>query len=274
MTHSRRDFVKWAGAVTGALAGGSAIGASSRAAGASNGADKPALGLIFPPKGRGAPEEGLAMYANEIRFVTTGLGLKTMTPDGYDAVVDHIGPAAKELADKGAQAVVLMGTSLSFYKGAAFNNRLTETMKQASGLPCVTMSTGIIEGLRAVGATRVAAATAYNDEVNGRLKAFLEESGFAVARVQGLGIEKVEDVLKVTQPQLIDFGTRVFNAAEGADSILVSCGGLRTLEILAPLEEKCKVPAVSSTPHALWAGVRLLGLSGRAPGYGSLLEKG
>ena len=275
MTHSRRDFVKLAGAITGALAGGATMsGPSARAADTVKDAEKPALGLIYPPKRSGAPEEGVEMYAKEIRFVTTGLGLKTMTPEGYDAVVDHIGPAAKELADKGAQAVVLMGTSLSFYKGAAFNNRLTETMKKASGLPCITMSTGIVEGLRAVGATRVAAATAYNDEVNGRLRVFLEESGFEVARTQGLGIEKIEDVLKVTQPQLIDFGARVFKAADRADSILVSCGGLRTLEILAPLEQKCHVPAVSSTPHALWAGVRLLGLSGRAPGYGSLLDKG
>ena len=265
MSHSRRDFIMMAGAATGALAGSRVRADEDK---------RPVLGLIYPPVRLGAPEEGLAMYGSQVRFVTTGLGLKTMTPDGYDAVLDRIGPAAKELAGEGAQAVVLMGTSLSFYKGAAFNDMLTETVHQASGLPAVTMSTGVVEGLRAVGAKRVAAATAYNDEVNGRLQAFLEESGFEVARVQGLGLEKVEDVNSVTQPQLIDFGAKVFEAAKGADSILVSCGGLRTLEILAPLEERCKVPAVSSMPHALWAGVRLLGLSGRAPGFGSLLSKG
>ena len=265
MSHSRRDFIIMAGAATGALAGSRVQADEDK---------RPVLGLIYPPVRLGAPEEGLAMYGSQVRFVTTGLGLKTMTPDGYDAVLDRIGPAAKELAGEGAQAVVLMGTSLSFYKGAAFNDMLTETVHQASGLPAVTMSTGVVEGLRAVGAKRIAAATAYNDEVNGRLQAFLEESGFEVARVQGLGLEKVEDVDSVTQPQLIDFGAKVFEAAKGADSILVSCGGLRTLEILAPLEERCKVPAVSSMPHALWAGVRLLGLSGRAPGFGSLLSKG
>ena len=48
---------------------------------------------------------------------------------------------------------------------------------------------------------------------------------------------------------------------------------LWTLELLAPLEQRGHVPVVSSTPHALWAGVRLLGLSGRAPGFGTLLSK-
>ncbi len=75
----------------------------------------------------------------------------------------------------------------------------------------------------------------------------------------------------MTQPQLIDFGAEVFASAPGADSLLVSCGGLRTLEILAPLEERCSAPAVSSTPHALYAGAKLLGLTGQVAGYGQLL---
>lgn len=233
----------------------------------------PKLGLIFPPAGRGVPEEGLAMYGDTVEFLVEGLGLATMTPDGYEAVVDRIGPTARKLAERGAEAIALMGTSLSFYKGQAFNERLTRTIHEATGLPAVTMSTAIIEGLQAVGAGRVAAATAYNDEVNGRLRAFLEEHGFEVGAVTGLGIERVEDIFSVTQPQLIDFSAEVFASAGDADSVLVSCGGLRTLEILAPVEERCRVPAVSSTPHALRAGVRLLGLNGRAPGFGTLLSQ-
>jgi arylmalonate decarboxylase len=54
--------------------------------------------------------------------------------------------------------------------------------------------------------------------------------------------------------------------------MLVSCGGLRTLELLEPLERRCGIPVVSSLPHALRAGVRLLGLSGRAAGFGKLME--
>lgn len=235
---------------------------------------KAKLGLIFPPAGRGVPEEGLALYGDEVEFLVEGLGLATMTPDGYDDVLDRIGPTAARLAARGAEAVVLMGTSLSFYKGRASNERLTDAIRTAAGLPAVTMSTAVIDGLEAVGARRIAAATAYNDEVNGRLRAFLEEHGFEVARVEGLGIEKVEDILTVTQPQLIDFSVAVFAAAADADSILVSCGGLRTLEILAPLESRCRAPAVSSTPHALRAGVRLLGMTGRAQGFGRLLGEG
>ncbi len=258
MNTSRRGFLQT-----------SALGVAGATLGRS--AD-PVLGLIFPVT-RPVPPEGLAMYPTGVRFITIGLGLKTMTPEGYDAVIDRIGPAGEQLAAQGANAVVLMGTSLSFYKGAAFNERLTETLKKATGLPATTMSTGVIEGLRAVGAKRVVAATDYDPEVNRRLQAFLGESGFEVLGVKGLGIEKVEDVDRVTQDGLLKFCVGVRETQPQANAILVSCGGLRTLEILAPLEQQGRIPAVSSTPHALLAGVRLLGLSGRAPGFGTLLSK-
>jgi arylmalonate decarboxylase len=258
MTHTRRQFL-----IT------SAVGIAGAAFAKS--AD-PTLGLIFPVT-RPVPPEGLAMYPTGVKFITLGLGLKTMTPEGYDAVIDRIGPVGEQLAKQGANAVVLMGTSLSFYKGAAFNDRLTETLKKATGLPAATMSTGVIEGLKTVGAKRVVAATAYDDEVNRRLQAFLKESGFEVLGVKGLGIEKVEDVDHVTQDGLLKFCVGVRETHPAANAMLVSCGGLRTLELLAPLEKRGHVPVVSSTPHALWAGVRLLGLSGRAPGFGTLLSK-
>jgi arylmalonate decarboxylase len=260
MITSRREFVKLA-----------SVGAAGTALDA---ATVPVLGLIFPPAGRGIPEEGLAMYPSSVKFLAEGLGLQTMTPAGYDAVIDRIPPVAQRLAKDGAQAITLMGTSLSFYKGAAFNLKLADTIRKATGLPATTMSTAVIDGLKAVGGHRVAVATAYNNEVNDRLRAFLKESGFEVLALKGLGIEKVEDINIVTQPQLIEFSAGVRESAPKADSMLVSCGGLRTLEILAPLEKRARVPVVSSTPHALWAGVRLLGLSGRAPGFGSLLAKG
>ena len=212
------------------------------------------------------------MYGDRLQWVTNGLGLETMTPDGYDAVIDLIPRAAEELAALGAEAIELTGTSLTFYKGEAFNQQLRETVTRASGLPATTMSNGVIDGLKAVGAQRVAVATAYNDEVNDRLRAFLLEHGLEPLVITGMGIEAVEDVDLVTQDYLLEFGARVHATAPDADSMLVSCGGFRTLELIPLLEAHTGVPVVSSTPHGLWAGARLVGLDGSAPGYGELLS--
>jgi arylmalonate decarboxylase len=232
----------------------------------------PVLGLIFPPAGRGVPEEGIAMYGERLRFVVTGLGVERITPEGFDSVLARIPAAAEELAAAGADAIELTGTSLTFYKGEAFNRQLCEIVSRTSGLPATTMSNGIIDALKAVGARQVAVVTAYNDEVNTRLRAFLREHGLEPVIVTGLGIEAIADVDRVTPGDLIEWGARVRASAPTADSLLVSCGGFRTLEIIAPLEARVGVPVISSMPHGLWAGARLVGLSGTAPGYGTLLS--
>jgi arylmalonate decarboxylase len=212
------------------------------------------------------------MYGKQLRFVVTGLGIERMTPESFDAALTRLPEAAKKLAAAGADAIELTGTSLTFYKGEAYNQQLREIVTQASGLKATTMSNGVIDGLKAVGAKRVAVATAYNDTVNDRLRAFLREHDLEALVVTGMGIEAMTDIDKVSQQDLLAFAARVRESAPAADSLLVSCGGFRTLELIAPLEARTGVPVISSMPHGLWAGARLVGLNGAVPGYGRLLS--
>lgn len=256
------------------LAGCAATVASAGFAGSTSAAEeKPLLGLILPPADRAVPEEGIAMYGERLSFVVTGLGIESMTPASFDAAQARIPAAAEYLARAGAQAIELMGTSLTFYKGEAYNRELREAVTRASGLPATTMSNGVIDGLKAVGAKRVAVATAYNDQVNERLRAFLLEHDIEPLVITGMGIEAMTDIDRVTQDDLLEFAVRVGESAPTADSLLVSCGGFRTLELIAPLEARTGVPVISSMPHGLWAGARLVGLSGVAAGFGSLLSR-
>jgi arylmalonate decarboxylase len=135
------------------------------------------------------------------------------------------------------------------------------------------MSNGVIDALKAVGARRVVAATAYNDEVNARLHAFLLEHGLEPVAITGMGLEAMTDVDKVTQQDLLEFSARVARSAAGADALLVSCGGFRTLELIAPLEARTGMPVISSMPHGLWAGAKLVGLDGAVSGHGALLSR-
>jgi arylmalonate decarboxylase len=108
--------------------------------------------------------------------------------------------------------------------------------------------------------------------VNNRLRQFLLDSGFEVSVVQGLGIDVVGEARNVSEADLVALGERVLAASAGADGILISCGGLRTLGVTEPLEAATGLPVVSSTPAAFWSAVRLVGHSGQTPGYGRLFE--
>jgi arylmalonate decarboxylase len=264
MSTSRRDFLKIG------VAGAATLGLNTRPGFAA----EPVLGLIYPPANYPVPPEARQLYPTGIRFLSEGVGLERMTAEEYDRVIVRVLPAAQKLAKAGATAISVMGTSLTFYKGARFNQDLIDAVKKETGLPATTMSTAIVKGLQAVGGRRIGVATAYTDDVNRRLKIFLEESGFEVLTIQGMNIVSFADAPPVTQDDVLKLAVRTRDSVPRADAMLISCGALRTIDILVPFEERCKLPVVSSNPHALWDAVRLAGLSGRAAGFGTLLAKG
>lgn len=257
---SRRQFLQAASA--GAVS--AALSASTK---------EPTLGMIFPPANYPVPPEARRLYPTGVRFLAEGVGLTKMTAEEYDRVFGRILPAAQKMAKEGANGISVMGTSLTFYKGAEYEHQLKVNVTKATGLPSTTMSTGIVEGLKVVNARKIAVATAYDEDVSHRLKVFLEESGFQVLSAKGLGIVSFKDRGPVTPDELLNFSASVYEGVPKADALVISCGALKTLDLIVPLEKRCKVPVVSSTPHALMASVRLVGLSGRVEGYGTVLEK-
>jgi arylmalonate decarboxylase len=209
----------------------------------------------------------------DVTFVPRGVGVRALTPEGYDPAMAAIVPAAEHLAKQNVDAIMVIGTSLTFYKGAAVHRRLLDDLRAATGLPVSTMSQAVIDGLRGVGAKKVAVATAYDGEVNRRLKGFLTDEGFAVGAIDGFGITEFGGPERMGAQDILDLGARVCEEAGGPEGLLISCGGLRTLGVARPFERQHGVPVVTSTQSAFWAAMRLVGESGKLTGYGRMLEE-
>ena len=260
---SRREFLKIAG-----IAGAYAFGSSAFGT-----ADEPALGLIFPPLNYPIPDDAKRLYPAGVRFLGNGVGLPGgMTVEGYEEAIPRVLPAAEALAKEGAKVISVFGSSLTFYKGAKFNEELIQKVTKLTGVPATTQSNGLVDGLRVANARRVAVATAYTDVVTERLRLFLGEHGFEVTFAKGLGYDRIPEGA-ATQEILFKLGKDVYANSKKADALVVSCGALKTLDLIVPLENEIKVPVVSSTPHGLMNGVRLLGVSPRAKGFGMVLAK-
>ncbi len=264
MSVSRRDFVKTATAATACTALSAPIFGL---------ANEPALGLIFPPKDYPIPPDARRLYPAGVEFLGDGVGLPGgMTVEGYEEALPRVVPVAEALARRGAKVISVFGSSITFYKGAKFNEEIIQRVTKATGLPATTQSNGLVDGLRTVNAKRVAVATAYTDIVTGRLKAFLEEHGFEVTFTKGLGYERIPEGA-ATQEILFNLGAEAYANSRKADALVMSCGALRTLDLIVPLEDRIKVPVVSSTPHGLMNGVRLLGVSPRVQGFGAVFAR-
>ena len=227
--------------------------------------------MIVPPAEGYVPPEPALLFP-DVGFVARGLGLTELTPGGYDRVIDRVGALAADLAGEGAEVISLMGTSLSFYQGPHFNDRLISVMEASAGVPATTMTRSVIEALEHLGARRLAVFTAYGEAVNTPLKRYLAAGGFVVEALHSMDIDKVDDVFRVTDQDIAELAGRAVEDAPSAQALFISCGGLQTASITQPIEDRYDVPVVSSAMAGAWGAVRLAGLSARCPGYGRLFE--
>jgi arylmalonate decarboxylase len=233
---------------------------------------RPRIGLIVPPAEGLVPEDARILYGEHIEFIARGLGISGISPAGFAPVVDRIVHLAMELRDQGVEAISLMGTSISFYRGAALTEQLRAEMKAATGLPCTTMSHAVVAALRALGARRVAVATSYIDELNQRLVAYLSDEGFMVTAIEGLSVVAVREVAEVPAETLIRLAESVVRRDPSAEAVFVSCGGLLTQHVIEPLEERLNLPAIASSPAGFWDVVKLVGADQSAQGFGRLFR--
>ena len=234
----------------------------------------PTLGLIFPPENYPIPPDAKMLFPSGVEFIGNGVGLPGgMTVQGYEEAVPRILPRATELAQKGAHVISVFGSSITFYKGAKFHDDLITQVEKATGRRATTQSNGLLDGLRTANARRVAIATAYTDDVTERLKVFLQEYGFEVTAAKSLGFTQVPEGA-ATRDILVKLSTDAYAASKRADAVVISCGALKTIDVIVPVEDVVKVPVVSSTPHGLWHGVKLLGVPARVQGFGMVMARG
>jgi arylmalonate decarboxylase len=227
--------------------------------------------MVVPPAAGKVPPEAQSLYGDRFEFIAAGVNIAALDHDNYNAAVKRIPAAVDDLVARGAEAIGVMGTSLTFVLGREFDDRLTRDLKLRTGLPVVTMASSIVNALHAVGATSLALAAAYDEEITQYMVTFLTGHGFRVTGVVPMGMVAVGDVLATGTANIVDAGK---HALEGArpDALVISCGGLQTIEATEQLEDLFDLPVISSAVAGPWGAVRLLGDSGVAAFGGRLLR--
>jgi arylmalonate decarboxylase len=232
---------------------------------------KPTIGMIVPPAAGKVPPEARALYGDRFAFIAAGVNIAALDHDNYNAAVKRIPAAVDELVLGGAEAIGVMGTSLTFVLGREFDDRLTHDLTRRTGLPVVTMASSIVSALHAVGATSIALAAAYDEQITQYMVTFLSGHGFRVADVVAMGLVAVGDVLATGTENIVASGKRALTGTR-PDALVISCGGLQTIQATEQLEELFDLPVISSAVAGPWGAVRLLGDSGEAAFGGRLLR--
>lgn len=193
----------------------------------------------------------------------------SITTESLAAQVDNLANAAARLLPDGSLDVITYAcTSGSLVLGEDCVFR--ELKKGAPGAQATSIITGVIRALRSLGIKSVAIATPYLDEINLREAEYLEQAGFDVVNIEGLNIERDSDMVRVTPDYIANFAASVDR--EEADAVFVSCGALRTLDVIDDLEKRLDKPAICSNQAMIWDTLRLAGIEDRFNGVGALFR--
>lgn len=218
-----------------------------------------------------------AMEADVFRMVPKGVGIhfnRLKTDDHTDSQtlarhVDNMAAAAAILQPEARPDIICYGcTSGSIVCGEAAVMR--EIRKGAPWTQPMTLVTGVVDALTALGSKNLTVCTPYLDDINTLEAEFLLTKGFNVVDIQGLRIADGIAMGRVPPAYLRDFALSVDSPE--ADTIFISCSGIRSLDIIEELEQISGQPVITSNQAMLWACLRRLGVNDKIEGFGRLFQ--
>lgn len=231
------------------------------------------IGFLRP----GIVDETLArqfyrMAPDGVTIVQAGLGLRDLTGDEVTDALERCDDAARAVAQRKPDCILLGGSPTVIMDGHGADVRWAERIREVTGIPASAAQTAAIEGLRALGATRLAIASPFPDEMNEKLTEFLERSGFVVRSMNKL----TGPYRELTQTPLragYELARKSYDEAGDADAIYFPGAPFPVVDLIDPLERELGTSVVSSMQATLWKGLQMAtGASVPVPGFGRLLN--
>ena len=208
--------------------------------------------------------EGVGVHFTRARMPTG------CTVENLASMKESLAPAAAELLPEFEPAVICYAcTSGSVVIGE--ENVVRELKRGRPTSQATTLVTGVIEGLRALSAKKIVMGTPYIDEINTLEAEYFRSKGFELLNVQGLNLTYDLDITRVTPRFIAEFAQAIDDP--NADAIFISCGAMRSIEVIDQIEQACGKPVVTSNQGMMWNCLRMAGIEDRIEGYGRLFRE-
>jgi len=215
------------------------------------------------------------MESEFYRFLSQGCSLHTsrvpfteVTEEALLRMKDHLIGAAELLKDVEADIIIYGCTSGSFIKGKGYDAELEQKIESTVGIKAITTSSAVLKALDLLHVKSLSVATPYPDEINAAEKRFLEDNGYEVLNITGLGIRSNLDNGRQQPEAAFRIAKEAF--VREAQAVFISCTNFRTFEVIPLLEQDLGVPVITSNQASLLLCYRALGIREEIPRLGTL----
>ena len=211
------------------------------------------------------------------RFAPDGVGLVGVTcniddwrPEEFDKVLAQVSTAARYLGSRSVDYIIHGGGPLVVARGKSFEEAIVAEIESVSGVPATTGVRAGMDGLRAVGATRVAIASPYPPQHDEAMAGYLRESGFDVVLAEGLDVP-FKGLQNVAPSEIYRFARGVIGRAGAIDALYLPCPQWQAAAVVDVLERDTGVTVVAYAHATFHSAFKRLGLRDRIAGHGRLL---
>jgi len=151
---------------------------------------------------------------------------------------------ARQFATPAIDVLAYGCTAAGFISGPAGDAALQNELGVVSGKPVVTTARSMVLALQEIGAKDIALVTPYLDDVNERLKAFLNDGGIRVRRFASFYAQNVDELGRIEAGAVARLARETVDDA--CDALFIACSQLPTAAILEGLGRELGRPALSS----------------------------
>lgn len=219
------------------------------------------LGLIVPSTNTVMESELRKYSSEEISIHTDRMFIEAATVENLIRMHSYSKKCAKCLASAKVDVIIYGCTAGSLIKGKGYEKEIEKEIEDLVGIPTVTASSAVVDFLKSKKIKKIVVATPYIDELNKKEKEFLEEYGFEVIAIRGLGIKNPVEIGKLDPHIAYYLSSKLLKENDGADALFISCTDFRTFEIIKPLIRDFNKPVISSNLASLWSALRKVNVS-------------
>lgn len=135
-----------------------------------------------------------------------------------------------------------------------------------------TPVTAAFAAFNALDARKIAVLTPYRSDVNETVRNYFVDAGYEIP-VFGSFNESMDPVVARIDVQSIEAGVRRIVRDHPVDMVFVSCTSVRLIDAVERLESAVGLPVTTSNHAMAWHCLRLAGVKGPLPRYGSLYQR-
>jgi maleate isomerase len=230
----------------------------------------PAVNDAIEPEMWKMTPEGVTVHAERLMF-----SMPEVTEEVFlgflEEIVQDASRAAKAIAKVHPNVINFGCTSGSFYKGIEHDKEIIKMIEGETGIPAVTTSTSVVEGLKELGLKKVCLISPYTESINDRAKEFLCDNGIEIIAMKGLGLAPI-DFQYVKQSSNLAYEMAKSIYTEKCDGLFCSCTMFKVVGIIEKFEKDFDKPMVTANQASMWLMLKKAKYGKPVSGFGELLR--